>query len=77
MVVRGGMILAGIGIAAGLIGAIVMTRFMESLLFGVESTDPFTFIAIVCLLLLMALAAAYVPARRAARIDPLVSLRAE
>jgi predicted permease len=77
MVVRGGMILAAVGIAAGLIGALLMTRFMESLLFGVEATDPLTFIAIVSLLLLMALAAAYVPARRAARIDPLVSLRAE
>jgi len=55
----------------------VMTRFMESLLFGVAATDPVTFVAIVGLLLLMALAAAYVPARRAARIDPLISLRAE
>jgi ABC-type lipoprotein release transport system permease subunit len=50
---------------------------MESLLFGVQATDPVTFVAIVSLLLLMAFAAAYVPARRAARIDPLVSLRAE
>jgi ABC-type antimicrobial peptide transport system permease subunit len=77
MVVRGGMLLATLGIAAGLAGALVMTRFLESLLFGVEATDPVTFVAIVGLLLLMALAAAYVPARRAARIDPLISLRAE
>ena len=50
---------------------------MQSLLFGVEATDPLTFGAIVVLLALMALAATYVPARRAARIDPLVSLRGE
>jgi predicted permease len=77
MVVRGGMILAALGIAAGLAGALVMTRFMESLLFGIEPTDPITFIVIVGLLVLMALTAAYVPARRAARIDPLISLRAD
>jgi predicted permease len=77
MVVRGGMILAALGIAAGLAGALLMTRFMESLLFGIEATDPVTFVAIVGLLLFMAFAAAYVPARRAARIDPLISLRAE
>jgi len=77
MVVRGGMTLAAAGIAAGLAGALVMTRFMESLLFGVEATDPPTFIAIVGLLAVMTLAATYVPARRAARIDPLISLRSE
>src|SRR5687768_5271400 len=77
MVVRGGMTTAAIGIAAGLAGALLLTRFMEGLLFGGAANDPRTFAAIVCLLALMALAASYVPARRAARIDPLISLRAE
>ncbi|HJR61304.1 MAG TPA: ABC transporter permease [Vicinamibacterales bacterium] len=77
MVVRGGMTLAAIGIAAGLAGALLLTRFMEGLLFGVGASDPATFAAIVGLLTVMALAATYVPARRAARIDPLLSLRAE
>ena len=77
MIVRGGMATAGIGIAVGIVSALIVTRFMQSLLFGVEATDPLTFGAIVILLALMALAATYVPARRAARIDPLVSLRGE
>ena len=77
MVVQGGMTIAALGIAAGLAGALLLTRFMESLLFGVEATDPLTFGGIVGLLALMALAATYVPARRAARIDPLISLRSE
>ena len=77
MIVRGGMTTAGIGIAAGIVSALIVTRFMQSLLFGVEATDPLTFGAIVILLALMALAATYVPARRAARIDPLVSLRGD
>jgi putative ABC transport system permease protein len=54
-----------------------LTRFMQSLLFGIEVTDPATFAAIVGLLSLMVLIATWVPARRAARIDPLISLRAE
>jgi predicted permease len=77
LVVRGGMTLAAIGIGAGLAGALLLTRFMEGLLFGVAANDPATFAVIVGLLALMALAATYVPARRAARIDPLISLRAD
>jgi predicted permease len=77
MVVRGGVVMAGIGIVAGLGGAFVITRFMQSLLFGIAPTDPLTFAAITGGLLLMAVLAAYVPARRAARIDPVVSLRSE
>jgi len=50
---------------------------MRSLLFGVRSTDPLTFVAIAALLSLIALLASYIPARRAARIDPMVSLRCE
>jgi putative ABC transport system permease protein len=71
------MTMAALGIGVGLAGALLVARFMEGLLFGIEPTDPATFVAIVGLLAMMALAATYVPARRAARIDPLVSLRAE
>jgi ABC-type antimicrobial peptide transport system permease subunit len=71
------MLTAGIGILVGICAALLVTRFMQSLLFGVEPTDPLTFAAITTLLALMALAATYVPARRAARIDPLISLRGE
>jgi predicted permease len=77
MVVGGGMRVAAIGILAGLAAALVVTRYMESLLFGVEATDPATFAVIIGLLVLMALAATYVPARRAAKIDPISSLRSE
>ncbi|CAN5883097.1 hypothetical protein BH24ACI5_BH24ACI5_22860 [soil metagenome] len=77
MVVRGGMATAALGIVAGILAALALTRFMQGLLFGVEATDPLTFGAIALLLALMALLATYVPARRAARIDPLISLRGE
>ena len=77
MVVRGGMATAALGILAGIVAALALTRFMQGLLFGVEATDPLTFGTIAVLLALMALMATYVPARRAARIDPLISLRGE
>ena len=65
------------GVAIGLAGAFVMTRLMRSLLFGVSPLDPLTFTGIALLLSGVALLASYVPARRAARIDPMVSLRHE
>ena len=77
LVVRQGMMVAVVGVVAGLLGALVATRFMSSLLFGVSATDPMTFTGIAVLLGLTALLASYVPARRAARIDPMVSLRSE
>ena len=77
MVVQHGMLVALVGVAIGLVGAFTLTRLMRSLLFGVEATDPLTFAAIALLLTIIALVASYVPARRAARIDPIVSLRAE
>ena len=77
LVVRQGMTLALTGVGIGLAGAFMLTRLMRSLLFGVQSTDPFTFVAIAALLTLVALLASYIPARRAARIDPMVSLRCE
>jgi ABC-type antimicrobial peptide transport system permease subunit len=77
LIVRQGMILALTGVAIGLAGAFALTRLMRSLLFGIRSTDPLTFIAIAALLAVIALLASYIPARRAARIDPMVSMRCE
>jgi predicted permease len=77
LLVRQGLTVAATGVAIGLSGALIVTRFMESLLFGISSKDPLTFAAIAVLLGLTALLASYVPARRAARIDPMVSLRSE
>jgi hypothetical protein len=67
--------LAGVGI--GLLGALAITRLMSSLLFGVGTMDPLTFGAIALLLSAVALVAIYVPAQRAAGIDPMISLRCE
>jgi len=77
LVVWQGMSVAFAGVALGLAGAFVLTRFMRSLLFGVAATDPATFVAIAAALTIVALAASYLPARRAAAVDPIVSLRAE
>src|SRR5579872_574534 len=77
LVVRQGMVLAFSGVTIGLAAAFVLTRLMRSLLFGVEATDPITFAGISLLLAAIALLACYVPAQRAARIDPLISLRCE
>jgi predicted permease len=77
LVVRQGMVLAIVGIALGIGGAIGLTRFIRSLLFGVSATDPLTFALITAIIVAVALLACYVPARRAARVDPMVALRDE
>jgi predicted permease len=77
LVVRQGMALALSGVMIGLAAAFLLTRLIRSLLFGVEATDPITFAAISLLLLLIGLLASYIPAQRATRIDPMVSLRCE
>ena len=77
LVVSQGALLSGGGIAAGLVGALLLTRFIASLLYGTSPTDPLTFTAVTLLLFGVALAASYVPARRASRIDPAKALRAE
>lgn len=77
MVIRRGLWLAGLGIVAGLAGAALLTRFMRSVLFGVGTTDPATFIGVAVVLLAVAFLASWIPARRAARVDPLIAMRAE
>ena len=77
LVVRQGMVLAISGVTIGLAAAFLLTRLIRSLLFGVEATDPITFVGIAFLLAMIALLASYIPAQRAARIDPLISLRCE
>ena len=77
LIVRQGMTLAISGLAIGLAGACVLTRLIRSLLFGVQATDPVTFVGISVLLAFIALLASYIPAQRAARIDPMVSLRCD
>jgi putative ABC transport system permease protein len=73
---EGAMIVA-FGLAAGLVGSLLLTRFLQSMLFDVKATDPLTFAAISALLAAVALAACFVPARRATKVDPLVALRHE
>ena len=77
MVMGQGMLLAIIGVACGLVGAVALTRLMTSMLFGVEPNDPATFVTIALLLIGVAVIACYIPGRRATKVDPLVALRYE
>jgi putative ABC transport system permease protein len=70
-----GMLL--IGITIGLVGAFILTKFMRTLLFEITATDPLTYVSVIGLLTVVALLACYIPARRAAKVDPLVALRYE
>jgi putative ABC transport system permease protein len=77
MILGQGLLLASIGVVIGVVGAFALTRLMSSLLFGVTATDPMTFTIVSLLLIAVALAACYIPARRAMRVDPMVALRYE
>jgi len=77
LVLRQSMVLTGIGVALGLAAAAVATRYLEGMLFGLSPLDPLTFIAVSLAFATVAALAAYVPARRAANIDPLLALRCE
>jgi predicted permease len=77
MVLRQGLELTGAGVVIGLLGAAALTRVMASLLFGVSATDVVTFSAVPVILISTALAASYIPALRATRVDPVVALRDE
>jgi putative ABC transport system permease protein len=77
MVLKQGMVLALVGVAAGVLGAFALTHAVKSLLFGITPTDPATFGVVAAVLAAAALVAGYIPARRAAQVDPLQALRAD
>jgi putative ABC transport system permease protein len=77
LIIGHGLKLTLAGVAFGLVGALVMTRWLKTLLYEVPTTDPFTYAGIACLLVLVALMAYWLPTRRAVKIDPLVALRYE
>ncbi|HEV2287437.1 MAG TPA: ABC transporter permease [Candidatus Acidoferrales bacterium] len=77
LVLAQGLRLAAIGVAVGIVASLFLTRLMSSLLFGVSATDAVTFIGVALLLVVVALLACYIPARRAMRVDPMVALRYE
>jgi ABC-type antimicrobial peptide transport system permease subunit len=77
LVLKRGMILAGVGVVLGLAGAVVVNRLLSGVLYGIPPLDPITFVVCALILLAAALLANAVPARRAARVDPMVALRYE
>ena len=77
MILRQGLGLIFAGAAVGLVGALIVSHLMAGLLYGVEATDPLTFGGVAGLLIVVALFACYIPARRAMRVDPMFALRYE
>jgi len=76
-VVRHGMMLAMVGVVLGTVGALLLTRFLSSMLYEVGANDPMTLFSVATLLIGVAALASYIPARRAIRVDPMVALRYE
>jgi ABC-type antimicrobial peptide transport system permease subunit len=76
-VLRHALVVVGVGIAAGVVGAVTLSHLLGSLLFEVSATDPVVFAAIAFMLLVVGAAAGFLPARRATRVDPMVALRSE
>jgi putative ABC transport system permease protein len=77
LVVGQSLALTGVGLVAGCLGALAVTRFLRSYLYGVSPFDPMAYVLACVLLLAVAIAAAWIPARRSARVDPMVALREE
>jgi predicted lysophospholipase L1 biosynthesis ABC-type transport system permease subunit len=77
LILTQGLTLVGIGMTLGILGALVTTRALRGALFGLNPSDPLTFVAVATFLLAVALLACYLPARRASRVDPMVALRIE
>jgi putative ABC transport system permease protein len=77
LVMRRGVLLTGMGIALGIGGALTLTRLLSSMLFGLSALDPSTFVGVAAFFTAVAMVAAYLPARRATKVDPLIALRHE
>jgi putative ABC transport system permease protein len=77
MIVGQGAAITLIGVGVGLVASLALTGFLSSQLFGVSATDPLTFASVILLLTFVALMACYIPARRAAKVDPMVALQCE
>jgi putative ABC transport system permease protein len=77
MTIKQGLKLVGAGMILGLAAAFILTRLLESLLFGISATDPVTFLGISMVLLSVATLASYLPALRATKVDPIIALRAQ
>ena len=73
----GGLRIAAAGLTIGVLGALALTQVLAGLLFGVTARDPLTFVVVAAALLLVSLAACWIPARRAMRVDPVLALRGE
>jgi putative ABC transport system permease protein len=77
MILKVGMVMAGAGLVIGFLGALALTRLLATLLFGVGARDPVTIVGVGAILAIVAIVASYLPARRAARVDPMICLRYE
>jgi ABC-type lipoprotein release transport system permease subunit len=77
MVLAGGLRIAAAGLAIGVLGALALTRVLSGLLFGVSARDPLTFVVVPGALLVVAIGACWIPARRAMRVEPVIALRGD